>query len=55
LSAPQQSVTHSALNEENRISVALAFIHCINSRDPDALAELMTEDHEFNDMEGRDF
>jgi ketosteroid isomerase-like protein len=34
------------------LDVALAFVAAINSRDPDAVAALMTDDHRFIDAEG---
>ncbi len=39
--------------EQNPTDVALAFVAAINSRDPDRLAALMTEDHVFTDMDGQ--
>jgi hypothetical protein len=40
------------VNNDPIKSVALDFVNRINAGDADRLAELMTEDHEFIDMEG---
>jgi uncharacterized protein (TIGR02246 family) len=37
---------------ESERTVAQAFVRAINRQDPDALAELMTEDHRFTDALG---
>jgi len=36
----------------NPVETVLKFMECINQRDPDKLAQLMTEDHEFIDSLG---
>jgi ketosteroid isomerase-like protein len=52
---PSGGTTDKSMNQTDPQLVALEFVARINARDVDALAELMTEDHEFIDTDGTSF